>query len=204
VSNYNNFLKEFPDRCKTILKRYSEQAQKDDVEVTLMLSIAAAGFVVAFEGLRDKKSLLGDPSHKYPQAWKSFDELLGDRFYSSTKLTVDGKWELVQKHNTTEPPWNNGNLVGDYPSPKEKSMFYILDILRNSLAHGNIRTCSDELGQINTLVFIVWSRKYFEKNEPNNYDKSKYDLLAVSEKDFRNFLANWLTFLEKLNYFEQD
>ena len=203
MSNYKHFLKDFPDRCEQILTRYYQQAAKDDVEVTLMLGIAAAGFVIAFEGLRDKNSLISDPSQKYPEAWKDFDDLLVDRFLTSDKVTVDGTWELAEKLDSTEPPWETGALTGEYPLPKEKSMFYVLDLLRNALAHGNMRTYAEEKNQIKTLVFIAWSRNYSEKDEArgvkkSKYDKNRYDMLAVSPQDFCKFLIKWLTFLKEL------
>ena len=74
--------------------------------------------------------------------------------------------------------------------------------MRNALAHGNIRTYPDRVNQIKTLVFVVWSRNYSEKDDEKKYNKSKYDMIAVSPKDFHDFLKDWLSFLKGLKFFE--
>ena len=204
--DYNNFLKDFPERCEKILVNYSDQAAANDLEVTLMLTIATAGFVTVFENFRDGNTLTSNPLQQYPNASKEFDALLSERFLTSGKLKITGKWELAEKHLSKIPPWTKGNLEGNYPLDPTKSMFYILDLLRNALAHGNIRTHPDENNQIKTLIFIVWSRTYSEKEDIKKskmkYDKTKYDMLATSPKGFCKLLVNWLTFLKGLDFFK--
>lgn len=202
MSEYQNFLTCFPDRCQSVLSAYYDIAKKDDREVTLMLNVAAAAFTVAYEGWRDTRGLVADAKNQFSAEWKKFDDVLAESFMKG-RFDPVGEWELAQaqpKDSSKTPPWMEGKLEGKFPIVASISVFYVLDILRNAFAHGNIRTFSGD-NQINTLVFVVWARDSFDKDDKPRWDKSKNDLLAVSVNDFKGFLDKWLIFLKKLRVF---
>jgi hypothetical protein len=62
MSNYNNFVQDFPKRCDELLCHFIKPASGRDREVTLMLAVASAGFVIPFERLRQPT----DPQRQHP------------------------------------------------------------------------------------------------------------------------------------------
>jgi len=54
MSNYNNFVSDFPGRCAELLKEYERSARLRKREVTLMLCIAMPSIVVPLERLKGR------------------------------------------------------------------------------------------------------------------------------------------------------
>lgn len=195
MSQYQNFPKDFCERSRHALSKCYNLARKENVEVTLMLAIASSGFVLAFERLRDPKNFFGNAKDLYPEAWEKFDQFLHKPFLQPCSIAIEGVWEFARGCQPNERPWsNNGTLAGAHVVLSETPMNYVLDLIRNSLAHGNVETFPNDKSDIQTIVFSVWSRKNGE------YDKSKRDLLAVSPEDFKKFLCRWLDFLGSLDF----
>jgi hypothetical protein len=86
MSSYSNFIKDFPSRCLDILKKYEKYAITHNREVTLMLAIATAGFVIPFERLRPPKEDPDQPSRdrdKFPKARNELEKILDVSFVGS-------------------------------------------------------------------------------------------------------------------------
>src|SRR5438093_5745376 len=91
MSNYKNFVSDFPDRCADLLRNFSASARHRNREVTLMLSIATSSIIVPLERLDGPKNgpkgyWPGHPSHdweRFQAAKASLDELLDKPFIGS-------------------------------------------------------------------------------------------------------------------------
>jgi hypothetical protein len=110
MSNYQNFIQDFPVRCGEILEDYQKQARKNEREVTHMLAIAAASFLIPFERLRRQRQGTKHPAGdkvKYAQAAGKFGNLsdrnmLGSRLWQGEA----GSWQIGEvpaQHVKQEP-----------------------------------------------------------------------------------------------------
>jgi len=98
MSNYKNFIQDFPVRCGEILEDYKSQARKNGREVTHMLAIAAAALPIPFERLRKPAAGIKHPSRdkeKYDSAAGKFANI-SDKFFLNSELWQDGvrSWEV--------------------------------------------------------------------------------------------------------------
>jgi hypothetical protein len=55
MSEYKDFVRDFPLRCHDLLKKFEPGAKLRDREVMLLLAVASAGLVVPYEGLRPER-----------------------------------------------------------------------------------------------------------------------------------------------------
>lgn len=199
MSSYSNFIQDFPSRCLDILKKYEKDAITHNREVTLMLAIATAGFVIPFERLRPLYSEDSDhPSRdreKFSKARNKLERILDVLFVDSAlwnKKDV-GSWIFAKELRDVE---REPDFWPELKSPKslsiKKQVSSILKHLRNGLAHGNIYTKGDP---IRLIIFLSRCCKYVDKK---CIPTDKYDMLAVSPADFCRFLINWLNFLANL------
>ncbi len=219
MSSYANFIRDFPNRCLDILKNYEKDAYIRDREVTLMLAIATAGFVVPFERLRPSSENLDHPSgdrEKFKDAADKFKEILNFPFIRSKLWNGDVRsWKFDKELDDVQ---REPDFWPELNSPKslstEKRVSSVLKHLRNALAHGNIYTKGNP---IQLIIFLSRCCEYVDnqckhsmlcsncgskisceyvdkKCEPTN----KYDMLGVSPQDFSKFLMNWLNFLASL------
>lgn len=62
MSEYQNYIQDFPNRCCEILENFGEEAKEKNLAVTLMLSIATAGFSIPYERLKNKRHPSQDSS----------------------------------------------------------------------------------------------------------------------------------------------
>ena len=192
MSSYSNFIQDFPSRCLDILKKYEKHAITHNREVTLMLAIATAGFVIPFERLRPPYSEDSDhPSRdreKFSKARNELERILDVSFVDSTlwnKKDV-GSWIFAKELRDVE---REPDFWPELKSPKslsiKKQVSSILKHLRNGLANGNIYTKGNP---IRLIIFLQRPHK----------STDKYDMLAASPEDFREFLTNWFKFLGDL------
>lgn len=194
MSSYSNFIQDFPSRCLDILKKYEKHAITHNREVTLMLAIATAGFVIPLERLRPPDSNSKDPDHpsrdrkRFEVAANKLKEILDDFFVGSVlwnKKDV-GSWIFAEKREDVQrEPDSWPELKRPKSLSIEKKITSILKHLRNGLTHGNIYTTGNP---IRLIIFLV--RPY--------QSADKYNMLAASPEDFREFLTNWFKFLGDL------
>lgn len=184
---YYHFVKDFPGRCHQILERFEKNARLNGLEVTMMLSIAAAGIIIPFERFRlsNQKGPIKDRD-KFRAARDRMDQLQNKQFLGS---------ELCQRDSEA---WSYGRLSSESGDPNRwkewknleplKSSIQIKEILhhlRNALAHGNICTLGDD--EIEAIGFIA---------QP--VQDGPYYYLHVEPDSFRIFLESWFTFLKGL------
>jgi len=197
MSSYSNFIKDFPKRCLDILNTYEEHARYIDLEVTFMLAIATAGFVIPFERLRPRSGDLAHPSGdilKFKKARDKFEKILNIPFVHSVLWNGDvSSWIFAKKlKNIQRGPDLWEELNNPKPLSIKKQMSSVLNHLRNALAHGNIFTKG------NPIKLIIFLSRCCEYVDGQCKPIDKYDMLAVSPEDFRKFLIDWFNFLASL------
>lgn len=195
MSNYTNFIQDFPVRCGKILGKYKDTAEKSGLEVTLLISIAAAALPIPFERLRKPVGGIKHPSNdknKYIRAVGKFGNLCDKNFLGSDLWGNDpGSWcwgqvaaELVSKEPES---WTSASIA----LPNNLKNIDVLDHLRNALAHGNIFTLPDSSDKIQEIIFL-------NRRMENKIFLKEYYFLRVSPIDFNEFLINWIAFLQEL------
>lgn len=187
MSNYKDFIQDFPVRCSEILEEFRKQAEKSDREVTHMLAIASVALTFPFERLRKRKHPSAD-NQKYKQAAEIFYEICSEKFVHS--VLCAGSWNIGEI--VAEETMKDSELwEGRYESlPEDASVKKILTHIRNALAHGSIFTKPDEQNQIKTIIFLSEIR-----NNKNKFT-GKYKVLTISPSDFNIFLVKWIHFLQ--------
>jgi hypothetical protein len=196
MTAYTHFVKDFSDRCANLLTTYFDSAQFKDREVTLMLSIAAAGFTIPFERLRppaEHETYIhpsGDRLNaEYQPAVRKFDHLfVEDNFFRGSEIWSKevGSWCLgkVDDPNATDPDaWEP--LAK--PISEKKTTGAVLKILRNAVAHGNILTRGTT--NIDRIVFLS-----------SIEGRNKFSFITISPSDFYQFLLNWFNYLSSLDF----
>lgn len=198
MTAYVNFIQDFPKRCNDLLDIYLEDATFNNREVTLILAVASAAFVIPFERLRPS-------SHKHVAedrtrpAVRKLGKLLNKSFYS----WVNGAaWET----RDSIPGYEIRNAQIDaWYAPDHRRKLHpgrtvdtILSHLRNSLAHGNIFLYPSNSGghlvpQIDNLVFLA-------RNKDKKSDElvDKYNVLSTSPPQFLQFVRLWIAYLGRL------
>ncbi|MBV8737793.1 MAG: hypothetical protein JO007_11155 [Alphaproteobacteria bacterium] len=184
MTDYCDFIRDFPARCGEVLDLCYGQAKAANREVTLLIMTAAAAFV-PFERLRS------GPEHhpsrdrqRFPKEAQRLDDALGRPFLNSLF------------HDDGSASWSMGTM----PYPKLPIEFksitgqtpanQVFAIVRNSLAHGNLWTISDTGSQIEAIIF--WAK---DQNRERRLIGYKY--VRTSPKDFHKFLVKWFAFLKR-------
>ena len=196
MSEYENLIQDFPQRCKNILEAFVKQAKEMDREVTLMLAVVSASLVIPYERLGDFENPSGD-AKKYFQAKSKFANECGNKVFLDWVPGKESKsWKFTELDlnavNQSPASW----LRNIQPLPKEGEVGkvgYVLYHLRNAFAHGNIFTLA-ESKQIKSLIFLC-KRK-------NNNTVEGYNLIEVLPEDLYVFLEKWIQFLASLNLSE--
>ena len=193
MSNYKNFIKDFPTRCGEILEEYRSPASKNGREVTLMFAIASVAITIPFERLRKPSDGIKHPSgdkKKYKEAAGKFANLCDRKFLESCLWkNASGSWKegQVKKEDVKHEPesWITDSMkLAEVMKVKE-----VLEHIRNALAHGSIFTLPDAYDQIENIIFL--SRIMNGKNFSGNYK-----MLIVSAEDFYKFIVKWMSFLK--------
>ena len=186
---YSPFYKDFPSRCLSLLNKYYDHAQMNNMEVTLMVSIASSGFVIPFERI-NHEIYKKKKTHPYSEYLDIVDKSFVSEFSDNKGLNSD--WSISV--NVT-PRWDNINGwkgISPYSKMEEKyTVSEILCVLRNALAHGSIFVEGDKDNIINNMFFVA---------TPQKSGKGKYWAVIVSPKDFRIFLDKWFDFISKLDF----
>lgn len=195
MSAYENLIKDFPQRCLDILKKFEKQAKKFDLEVTLMLAVASASLVIPYERLEDYENPSGD-AKKYVKAKGKFANECGNKNFLNWVTQEESKsWKFKELDlNTVKQPPESW-LIDVQPLPRDRKVGYVLNHLRNAFAHGNIFILS-ESKNIKSLIFLC-ERK-------NNNTVEGYNLIEVLPEDFYDFLERWVDFLKSLNLLEPE
>ncbi len=206
MSCYLDIYKDLPSRCLKLWDQIEQipGSNKDDLSVTTMLVIAAAGFAMPWEHLK----------HNSPNAekalWKSHPSFksVSERDYGEAlkKLNTEfskslGNSDLVSKKGETF--WRMATCldlkevrdVGEYNEgvmlePEECKIRLLLKCLRNALAHNNVCAFGGAGGEIDRLSFF---------SEKVSYDENRVKTLegwyvaTTTVEGFRHFLKGWFS-----------
>jgi len=194
MSEYTNFVRDFPARCREVLKMAEGPARLRGREVTLLLMAAASAFIVPFERLKPDEEPHASPHpsgdrERFPEMAEAVSNLLNKPFLAS---------ELWQNQNAES--WRVGELASiagtpdDWPALKnakpvssQKKVRSLLKIIRNALAHGNLFTKGGS--PVSEVIFVSTQR-----DKDGNI--LGYSFLQVSPSDFQQLLIRWIDFLE--------
>jgi hypothetical protein len=184
MTEYKNFIKDFPRRCRDILDIAGKPALSRGREVTLTIMVASAGFVVPYERLKpDHPS--GD-SKKFADAAEKLKSLLDQPFMSSVVCNkMNSTWHDGKVASVNGDPDSWDGLRKRKPFSKDKKVSTTLKVIRNGLAHGNIFTFGNP---IQAIVFI-------KKNFNDVGVVRDYSFVFVAPREFLQFLENWFDFL---------
>lgn len=184
MSGYKNFIIDFPSRCNELLKQMQTDGRMAHRNVTSMLAIAAAGFVIPFERL--KADHPGRDKDSYEEVASQLKQLQEAPFIGSTLWPNDrGSWLYGDVPHPRLPPDEWPDLITPRFDFRPKT-FKTLNIIRNALAHGNIITTG---GTIRQIIFV----------SSKNRERTEFHFVAVSPKDFLILLTNWFIFLGATN-----
>jgi hypothetical protein len=187
VAVYQDLANDFPERCLKVLERCYPVAEGEGIEVTLMLMVASAGFLIPFERLRPpgKYDRTAHDRKVFDQKASKLSELLKANFVTSALHAADAtRWEQGEVESDEDNPtswigWKDrAALAEDVTAEK------VLTTIRNALGHGNIRTVEDP---IRHLIFL--SAKCYSNVAAG------YNFVSMSPSDFHNFLVAWFEFL---------
>ena len=191
MSNYRNFIQDFPIRCEKILKDYKDCACMKGREVTHMFAIASAAITIPFARLREKEHPSRDKKN-CQQAASKFANLC-DKYFLSSSL-----W------GTSTKSWKSGLLKkDDIERDKEYwitnalslrddiKVLEVLSIIRNALAHGSIYTLHNNDDQIENIILL-------SKEKIGEKFTGDFNLLMVSVEDFNELLVKWIDFLKNI------
>jgi hypothetical protein len=160
----------------------------NNMEVTLMISIASSGFVIPFEKM--KKSGKNNPLNS------EYSRIRDNSFVSkfSNDKELNSSWRVSKTVSFNKDNWegiNNCSEMGE-----EYKVSLILPILRNALAHGKILVKGNK-DHIEEIFFISKpeNNQSVIKKEDNNHCA-----VIVSPEAFRFFLYKWFDFISELDF----
>jgi hypothetical protein len=186
MTDYADFIRDFPARCGEVLELCYEQSLSNGREITLLIMTAAAAFIIPYERLRsaDKEHPSLD-RRNFPRAAQNLDIALGKPFHKSPFHSESmGSWSVGRVH-TAEPP------VDLPPLTDQTQATQVFAIMRNALAHGNLWTKPENSKHIRGMAFLA---EY--KDHPHG-SVVGYKYVYVSTEDFHNFLRKWFAFLKQ-------
>lgn len=198
LTAYKNFVQDFPNRCMDLLNLAEKQARAQDREVTLVLLVASAGFVIPFERLRPPGKLdhpIGD-RERYPEYSEKLKQLMDSKFRGSElhpeqdTLWKAGNLKCIQGDPDSWPELNKNKTLSS-----EKTTSNVLKGIRNALAHGNIFTTGNP---ISSIIFV-------SVNTNDEGDQiTGYSFIKTSPEAFLSFLKAWFTFVKQQKLSQYD
>jgi hypothetical protein len=184
MTDYTDFIHDFPGRCRDVLELAHGPARAKDREVTLLIMTAAAAFLVPFERLRAGTAAEHPAADRriHPELARQLDAALARSFLESPFHDGDPASWSVGKIDHPEASTSGEPLTKQIPAGQ------VLATIRNALAHGNLFTIGGPPSPIEALIFFSEDRR---DGKPIGY---KY--VRVSPTDFHSFLLRWFLFLE--------
>lgn len=210
MAEYQNLTRDLPGRCLQALEAFLPAAQTRNLDVTCILMVATTGFTIPYEVLLKRDA--NDPSlallRDAPDASVRLRDALNAPFTKS-ELWPSGKFDLpasapqayfesrrcsladhhvwrkgrVTWHESGNHPhtwrqWPEGVLKDDVAAAT------VLSIIRNALAHGNIRTVGDP---VEDIVFL-------SAKDAGDL-KQGYRYVSMHPCDLLGVLLRWFDFL---------
>ena len=196
MSNYSDFVADFPQRCLEVLTLAQGPAIIERREVTLLLMAASAGIVIPYERLRADARIIQPINDRslHTDAAHQLDGLLADRFLGSRLWSpAAGSRCIGEVQSPAGLPDSWPELKSPPPLDTSVRVRDVLRIIRIGLAHGNILTQADAFGQIAHLIFLCGGFDIKSKKHVT------VRFVRVSPSDFLAFLKNWLAELASVD-----
>jgi hypothetical protein len=162
---------------------FEPRAKNMGREVTLLIAVASAGFVVPYErmGLGNTKHPSGDQK-TFASTLTALSELFQKPFASTPLCGDRSSWLRGEIKDLSRLPdeWDKSKNVGNIKTQR------ILKILRRGLAHGNIWTRGNPIdalvlaGEVRDSTGLV----------------IKYEFLQMPPSQFKTMLNSWFDFLQ--------
>jgi hypothetical protein len=197
MSAYRDFTSDFPTRCLEVLAHQMAWAKFKGRDVTLLLMVSSAAFLVPYERLRLDTKHPPHPSgdgERFAALAESLVDLMAEKFCGSNLCPeMTNSWKVAK-----DVPSVQGDLDVWYPPKtlkpvsRDKSVSSMLALIRNALAHGNIFTTGSP---IESLIFV-------QRRGGDHGGSSKFEVLSVSPADFGHFIREWVAFLRTSNLTE--
>lgn len=147
MTEYRNFIKDFPRRCRDILDVAGKPAFLRGREVTLTIMVASAGFVVPYEGLKSDHP--SEDSKRFVDAAEKLKLLLDQPFMSSVLANkMNSKWHYGKVDSVNGDPDSWDGLRKRKPLSDGNKVSTTLNVIRNGLAHGNVFTFGNPIQEI--------------------------------------------------------
>jgi len=197
MSNYNNFVSDFPGRCADLMKASDKIARFQKREVTLMLCVAMPSIIVPIERLKGPSMGPDGAQPGHPAGdWQRFEKAKSDledlfkQCFRGSALWPEASsmaWSFgpVSDVSRALDVWDE--LSDPKPLGPDKRARTVIKHVRNALAHGNVFTRGTP--DIDQIILLS------ERSERSN----TFNFLAVAPRDFRAFLDNWHEFLRKID-----
>jgi hypothetical protein len=192
MSNYRDFVSDFPGRCGDLLDSFLKPAKHQRREVTLLLCLSAASLVIPLERLKGAGAhRTGHPARdweKFQQAKSRLDEL-GQVPFRGSPIWPDASeesWHFGSLSTVAGGPDSWPELHRPKLLTRDKKVRSVLQHLRNALAHGNIFTRGAP--DIDQLILI----------SEDGMGTGRYSFLMVSPAGFEQFLRHWIAFVREL------
>lgn len=193
MSEYQDFVHDFPRRCRDVLQAFSPKAATADREVTLLLMATAAGFVMPLERLGVGEAVL-QPTLDRPRFAREMEQLKAEleRVTVESPLFRGTAWRggaLKSAEGTPDqwPELQNPQLLAP-----DTTVGGVVRQLRNGLAHGNVFSRPNASRQIAALVFVSGGTlRRGGRAIPLKY-------LILSPRELRTFLSRWFALVAHL------
>lgn len=180
MSAYKDFVFDLPERSLFLLRKLEPSGKTLGFEATLLIMVASTGFIVPMERL-DPTHPAGD-SERFKATSSALQKVMASPFIGSPFFANDhAPWQHGQVDTFGDGPdsWSGASVL-----PNQKPVSYVLAIIRNALAHGNLFTRGDPIRDL-----VLFS----EKRDGERCLGYKY--LVVPVPEFRRFLISWFTYV---------
>ena len=209
MSCYEDIYNDFPLRCASVWENLAGAAAAQDLDVTFMLMVAAAGFATPWEHLKIQPGQAKD--NKNHPAFLHFDEKPYQRSLSMVDKALKASFQdspLFCYASAGKWFYGHAQTIGairqmaESHSPRQGKIEdltarSVVKILRNAIAHNNLYAFArDKSKVISELAFFS---EVVDKSKGSGGAKQvlHYEVLALPVDDFRQFLTAWFALLNR-------
>ena len=209
MSCYEDIYNDFPLRCASVWDSMAAAASAQDLDVTFMLMVAAAGFATPWEHLKIQPGQAKD--NKNHPAFLHFDEKAYQRSLSMVDKALKARFQNSPLFcHASTGKWFYGHAqtieairdMAESHSPRQGKIEDLtarsaVKVLRNAIAHNSIYAFArDRPKVISELAFFS---EIVDKSKASGGAKQVlyYEVLALPVDDFRQFLTAWFALLKR-------
>ncbi len=177
MTSYKDWVADYPKLALELLRRAYPDAEANELEVTLLLSVGSLLLSAPYERLKYRKDKSNEQimhvahdrfMEENEELVRKFDNLLNEGFRSSTTLfkgKSDYQWQggvlSPACHKPMDPSsWDQEGRRFDHPDawklPNDWKVGHVFKVMRNAVSHGQVITYSRSrtTGKIGKLIFL--------------------------------------------------